>query len=338
MYFPLTNPDGKKTYPIAPDGNPGRWRVGKKRMALLENNELIEWKKDDQGNWIAYEKNYYDPEHDVDVIKYRSIMYETAQTGDATKLLTQVFGQKDIFDNPKPIEILQDLISHCKSNIVLDFFAGSGSFLHAVLNQNAEDDLNRQCIIVQSPEKTYEIIDGEKTPFKSTKKAFQAGYDEISKITYERAKRVIQGYTYKNIEYPGLGSSLKYYKTAFVGNNEANNASDLDKIALAQKAGCLLSLAEDTQYEIESTNFYQIFTNNKNIYTGVYFSSDTEEMNIFTEKLESIRNKSRLIKINAYFFSWGNGEEYENEFLSMKNISIKTIPEPILKVYQTLNV
>lgn len=338
MYFSITNPDGKKTYPIAPDGLPGRWRVGKKRMSLLEENELIEWKKDDDGKWNAYEKVYYDPENDVDVIKYRSIMYETAQTGDATKLLTQVFGQKDIFDNPKPIEILQELISHCKSEIVLDFFAGSGSFLHAVLKQNVEDGINRQCILVQSPEKTYKITNNEKIPFKTTKKAFQAGFEEISQITYERAKRVINGYTYKEKDYKGLGSSLKYYRTSFVGNNEAINANDTDRIELAKKAGALLSISENTLYELKSSEYYQIFSNESNKITGVYFTGNTDGLREFCEELEAIRDKSRLNRISAYFYTTGNGDEFENEFDSLRNIRIKTIPEPILKIYRALNI
>lgn len=338
MCFSLTNPDGKKTYPIAPDGLPGRWRVGKKRMTFLDENGLIEWRKDSENKWEAYEKDYYDPDNDRDVIKYRSIIYDVAQTGDATKLLTQVLGQKDIFDNPKPVEILQEIIAHCKSDVILDFFAGSGSCLHATMAQNKDDGFKRQCILVQSPERTYENVDGEKKPLKTTKKAFQAGFEEISQITYERNKKIITGYTYKNKEYEGLGNSLKYYRTAFIGDNEANYATDEDKIILAQKAGCLLSIAENTLYEIESTDSYQIFTDNNKKYTGVYFSSDTEKMSEFTEKLELLRNKNRLNIISAYFFGWGTGEEYENEFSSMRNIYIKTIPEPILKVYQTLNV
>ena len=206
------------------------------------------------------------------------------------------------------------------------------------MKQNVEDGINRQCILVQSPEKTYKIINNEKIPFKTTKKAFQAGYEEISQITYERTKRVINGYTYKGKDYPGLGGSLNYYKTTFVGNNEAVNANDTDKIDLALKAGCLLSIGENTLNEELNTEYYQIFSDGQNKFTGVYFTGNADGLSEFCNKLELLRDRSRLNRINAYFYCSGNGIEFENEFNSLRNIKIKTIPEPILKIYRALDI
>jgi adenine-specific DNA-methyltransferase len=67
MSFPIKNPDGKNTYPIAPDGSDGRWRIGKKRMDILIKNKNIHWEKKDN-KWVAFEKVYYS-EGDVKTLK-----------------------------------------------------------------------------------------------------------------------------------------------------------------------------------------------------------------------------------------------------------------------------
>jgi adenine-specific DNA-methyltransferase len=83
QYFPIKSPEEKNIYPTAPDGNDGRWRVGKKRMDLLLENNLIDWQQK-KGTWIPYEKVYYD-ENSVKVIKERSVIYDLINTADATK-------------------------------------------------------------------------------------------------------------------------------------------------------------------------------------------------------------------------------------------------------------
>lgn len=151
MYFPLIAPDGKEAYPIAPDGNDGRWRVGKERMNELKYLYLIYWdKKGDR--WIPYEKEYFD--NQVKVIKKRSILYDVANTGDGSNVLTEMFGRKDVFENPKPLEVIREFVESSLENddIVLDFFSGSATTAHAVMQLNAEDGGKRQFIMVQLPE------------------------------------------------------------------------------------------------------------------------------------------------------------------------------------------
>ena len=237
----------------------------------------------------------------------------------------------------KPIEFIKTILRIATKRddfVILDFFGGSGSTSHAIMDLNLDEGC-RQSITVQSPDKTYEIKNGKKVPLQGSEKVFHAGFERIIDITYKRICNTINGYiSEKNEEVEGYGSSLKYYKTAFIGNN----ASDSDKIILAQKAGCLLSLGENTLEEIDSNNYYQIFSDNKGKYTGVYFTGNADGMTDYCNKLEKLRNQSRLNKINAYFYCAGDGSEFENEFDSLKNIKIKTIPEPILKIYKVLNV
>lgn len=152
MYFPIKNPDDKNTYPIAPDGNPGRWRVGKARMQNIIDNDLIHW-ENKNGIYIPYEKVYYD-ENEIKVIKDRSIIFDETSNTDGANTLTELFNIKDIFENPKPIQLIQFIIRNNtkESDIILDFFAGSGSTGHGIFVQNQIDFQNRKFILIQIPE------------------------------------------------------------------------------------------------------------------------------------------------------------------------------------------
>ena len=177
MYFPIKSPDGKDVFPIAPDGGDGRWRVGKPKMEELINSELIHWENRD-GKWIPYEKEYFANQEKIS--KQRSILYNVANTGDGTNILTELFGKKDIFENPKPIELINIFIESATGNdsIILDFFSGSATTAHAVMQLNAEDGGNRQFIMVQLPE-----VCDEKS------EAYKAGYKNICEIGKERIRR-----------------------------------------------------------------------------------------------------------------------------------------------------
>jgi len=193
MYFPISAPDGKKVFPIAPDGSDGRWRVGKQRMSYLIENDLVYFEKK-EGRWFAYEKIYYTDEM-IKVIKERSILYDIATTADASKELTELFGKKDVFENPKPVELIKFFIQYTTNNdsLILDSFAGSGTTMQAVMDLNKEDGGNRKCIMVQMTEAT------EKEPKKNICKD----------ITRERVKRAIEKYGYKSgFKYLRIGDPI----------------------------------------------------------------------------------------------------------------------------------
>lgn len=105
-------------------------------------------------------------------------------TRSATAAIKNLFNGKAVFDTPKPIELVKGLTSMFSEDAdygrmsVLDFFAGSGTTAHAVMQLNAEDGGNRRCISVQLPEPT-----GEKS------EARKAEYDTISQISRERIRR-----------------------------------------------------------------------------------------------------------------------------------------------------
>lgn len=98
--------------------------------------------------------------------------------------MTSLFGVKNVFDNPKPKEIARGLIqiSNAKADdIVVDFFAGSGTTAQAILELNQEDKEQRKFLLVQLPE----LIDEKE-------EAYKLGYRFISDVSKDRVKKVIQ--------------------------------------------------------------------------------------------------------------------------------------------------
>jgi adenine-specific DNA-methyltransferase len=206
MHFPITDPNGIEYLPMAPDGNLGRWRVGKLTMENLITGSLIHWELKNN-KYIPYEKTYQ-LENEETKIKERSIIYSLTNTADASKSLTEIFGRKDVFETPKPFALIEFLINHSTdpNSIILDSFAGSGTTAHAVLNLNKQDGGNRKFILIE-----------------------MESYAEA--ITAERVKRVINGYTGKE----GTGGSFDYYELGeplFVGENGEylNEAVSIEKI------------------------------------------------------------------------------------------------------------
>ena len=194
MYFPLQAPDGKKVYPVAPDGSDGRWRMGQRRLEGLVVSNLVEWVEKEK-KWIPYEKIYFE-NGDVKVVKERSIVFDLAFTGDGTKELTTLFGVKDLFENPKPSELIKYLLTYTteKNSIILDSYAGSGTTADAVLKLNKEDSGDRKFILIQLPEK-----------IKDNAAAHKLGFQWVHQITRDRVKRVIEllknkvGFTYNTL-------------------------------------------------------------------------------------------------------------------------------------------
>ena len=153
-----------------------------------------------------------------DTINPPSVLRNIATTKQGSALLKDMFDGQVVFDFSKPIKLLQFLLSLRSPNaIVLDFFAGSGTTLHATMQLNSEDGGHRQCILVTNNENGI-----------------------CEKVTYERNKRVIQGYTTpKGEQVPGLtNNNLRYYKTEFVPrensvkNRRALMASCIDLLCI----------------------------------------------------------------------------------------------------------
>ncbi|MGE0082915.1 MAG: site-specific DNA-methyltransferase [Desulfococcaceae bacterium] len=182
----------------------GQWRWGRERsLAAIENyrnmlSALGKTENDvtqsDIDNW--YKSKMETVEDDIDLLRLSAsgkpehyiAPTDTMLLNDvwfdfpphSSSLLKKIF-QKKIFDNPKPMPLIQRILDFGKNDIILDFFAGSGTTAHAVMNLNKEDGGNRKFICVQIPE-----LCDEKS------EAYKAGYKTIADIAKERIRRVIE--------------------------------------------------------------------------------------------------------------------------------------------------
>jgi len=162
----------------APDGSiiNGDWIWSKKRFDneyKKDNTRII---KKDNGKWTVHFKQYMN----INGKKPRSMTSDFGGTYEGKKEINDLFGNDKIFIYPKSTKHILKLleISVSTNDIILDFFAGSGTTAHAVMDLNAQDNGNRKFIAVQW---------AEKTPQKSEAK--KAGYETIFDITQERIKR-----------------------------------------------------------------------------------------------------------------------------------------------------
>lgn len=265
------------------------------------------------------------------------------------KECTTTIGSKELDDilctnkvgnaiRPKPSELIRKLVQIASNpnSIVLDFFAGTGTTLQAILKQNIKDNGARQAILIQLPETTWETKNGVVKPKKGSEEAYQTGFKTIIEITYNRIRRVIQGYTNaKSEKIAGLGGSLKYYRTAFTGTGNPLRdpimlPSDEDRISLAKNAGVLVSLAENTLYEIVKKDYYQIFTNNHGRFSAVYLQEDFKQFEDFRQEIEKLGGN-----VTVYIFSWGNNPDAANAFMHLSNVEVKSYPNAILDAYKS---
>ena len=168
------------------------WRWSKNKFIEEMHNLII---NSNNQEFSIYKKQR--PElGDLPTKKPKSIFYKPSySSGNGTQELKQFFSER-FFSNPKPKELIKDfLILGSQSNdIILDFFAGSGTTGQAVMELNKEDGGNRKFILIQLPEQTDE-----------NSEAYKNGYKKISDITIERNKRVIEKIVNEEKEkYPDL--------------------------------------------------------------------------------------------------------------------------------------
>lgn len=154
-----------------------------------------------------------------------------------------------------------------------------------------------------------------------------------NKIAFKDGVLSVTGKQKSNQFVKGYGGSLKYYRTAFVGKNQPKSATDDDKLVLAKKAGCLLGLAENTLYETLTTDFYQFYTDENGRWTCIYFQEDYSRFEEFRQKVVELDGLEK----NVYVFCWTDGAEFATEFEYERNVTVKSIPQPILDIYKSLN-
>ena len=155
MYYGVKAPDGSEVFPIGPGGYESRWICGFERFLEMEAEGLIQWKKSDRGcgpEWHPYQKFYLEGRQK----RPSNLWTEIDGNKKGTREIRDLFDREKVFDSPKPVGLIQRIISIATGpqSIVLDFFSGSGTTAHAVMAQNSVDGGRRSHIQIQVPEST----------------------------------------------------------------------------------------------------------------------------------------------------------------------------------------
>lgn len=302
-YYEIITPSWKKHARV--------WRITKDEFHELEkDNRIYYWKKWDSVPSLKIFINEDRP------VTPKSIFENLWSTFTAKDEIEKLWFNRDIFDTPKPKELLKHIltVSSNPNSIILDFFAWSGTTWHAVLELNKEDGWNRQFILCSNRENTKE------NPEKNI----------CRDITYERNKRVIQGYTnakWEQVE--GLGGNLRYYKTTFINKNPS--IDDL-RYSFIHKCDDLLCIKENTFTKVsfgEEIEEIKIFHNKNHftviLYDMLYFAKAKEILELFPDK-----------KISFYAFSMSKTMIAEEIAHIWKNIVLENIPDEILETYEKI--
>lgn len=211
---------------------------------------------------------------------------------------------KESFPFPKSIHTVYDCIKaviKTKDAIVLDFFAGSGTTGHAVMNLNKIDGGSRRFILCTNNENKI-----------------------AEEVTYPRIKNVIKGV--KELpDITGIPANVRYFKTDFVAKDEV---SDNTRRTLVARSTEMICVREDTFGKKYDNKQFKIYTNGK-IATGILF--DLDALEDFKKKLATLKMPAHL-----YVFSLSN-DVFADDFsdLPVKH-KLCPIPESILEVYRKI--
>ena len=290
-------------------GNEGMsWRWSRDKMDN-ENHEII---VAHTRNEITIYKKQRPQLGDLPSKKAKSIFYKPEySSGNGKAEITSVLGESS-FGYPKPLALIKDfVILGCpRTSTILDFFAGSGTTLHAVMQLNAEDGGKRQCILCTNNENSI-----------------------CENVTYERNKRVIEGYTKPNGEYvEGLhNNSLRYYRTDFVGRRRT--PQNMRRLMLLSSD--MLCIKENLYTE------HDVFGDIPTLENGFrYFAAGKKQMLIVynEEAIYDLIDAIEVMDVEApiivYVFSPGN-DAWNMEFESVsEKVRLTALPAAIYNAYK----
>jgi len=295
LYYSIKDDEGNDFYPTLPTGEEGCWRWSKSKMQKAIEQNKVEFSSSNKKE--AYEKIYKSEERNK-TKKFQSLLQDLGSSSKGTKELKKIFDGEKIFSNPKPTILIKHIgvvANTSPSDLIMDFFAGSGTTGDAVMQLNAEDGGNRKYILVQLPE----LIDKKKnkTAYDFVKNEIQKHLDEgvgdseptIFEITKERLIRAA-----KKIKEETLANSIA---------KKQKEIEDLEgKLDLADKEAKI----EQLKKEIESCRSHDLgfkIFGTMDIWEDYNFEADeiSSDIVLFDEsKLTADDIKSLLITWKTY--------------------------------------
>lgn len=303
--------------PKRPSGELGRWTWGPERCAkdihTLVGKSINRQSEDNA--WDIFRKDYMDNEDgELKTTKLKTIWIEKETNyQNARNEIKEVFGNSEVFDYAKPTYIVKrvsSIVSNSKSATILDFFAGSGTTLHATMQLNAEDGGHRQCILVTNNENNI-----------------------CEEVTYERNKRVINGYTTpKGEQVEGLhANTLRYFKTDFVAR-ESSATAKRELMYAATDMLCIKNNIYAEQPIFGSRKFRKdvcrYFQDGERSMLVIY---NQDAIETIVEEIQKMQIETPIL---VYVFSLNDyAMDADFEDVSEK-VSLCALPDAILRAYQ----
>ena len=286
----------QKILPAKHQNKEGGWMWSKAKFDRDKADLLVK----DGKMWI---KHYFNPDEDQNKYQYEKLWLDEFQNAKGTRKLNDVLGRKGAFSNPKPVE----LVSWCvglhqnKSAIILDFFAGSGTTGHAVMELNKEDNGHRQFILCTNNE------------------------NKIAEdVTYPRIKNVINGYA----DVDGIPANVRYFKTDFVEKDET-----LDKLRRKLSPACedMIRIREGAFEKVIDDDMLKVFRNSRGLTTVVF---DRFELADYIAKIEELETDA---PVHLYVFSYSKHDRLDELDGKLKHAyESQPIPEGVLEIYKRI--
>ena len=288
-FIPITHPITKKPCPVPRRG----WRYPSATMKnLLKENKII-FGQDEKNQ---PRQKYFLEENMLENVPS---IYSFGSSDE------KFFQELNInFPYAKPVNVAKYLISNIYPNpsIIVDFFAGSGTALHAVAELNMENNKDIKCILVTNNENNI-----------------------CEEICMPRIGSILNGYKKSNGNMiNGINENLRFYQTDFV----PAKTTDINKEKLTKQSTEILCLRENTFEPVLENGSIKIFQN-KEKYTAILFDQ------LAIPKLkEIIKDYNKPVQV--YIFSLGD-DNFADEFADMKDkVTVKSIPAAILRVYRRI--
>jgi DNA modification methylase len=268
------------------------WRVSEGNFWKADSAKKIWWGKE-QNNLPRVKEYLKDVKAGVVPATWWPYQYAGSNSS-AKTTLRQIMGDADVFVTPKPVELVRRILELAsdKDSIILDSFAGSGTTAHAVLAFNKQDGGNRKFVLVQQP---FETKENEKEKFNLCRR-----------ITAERVRRVIKGYSYntsrgKKEKVEGLGGCFSYSKlgAALFGEYRdlGKKLPDYDELA---KYIFYTETSRDFDKKALNTTTHKIGEYRKTSYYLLYTPNNKEDQALDLKWLKSIEKSEKNRNLVVY--------------------------------------
>lgn len=318
LTYPILNPNTGEQH-LPPRGR--HWRISPVKFAsALADNRILFGKS---GNGRPQMKVFLNEQEEFGSIAHSwfdADKYETATHG--SKELQSIFDGDKVFTSPKPTALIKELLKLItlsnKPATILDFFAGSGTTLHAVMQLNKEDGGHRQCILVTNNENNI-----------------------CHEVTYERNKRVINGYiTPKGEEVEGLKeNNLRYYRTRLLPR-ERTNRNMRRLVAASTDLLCIKEGIYD-EFRTVGPNFQsrdvRLFSDGKRAMMMLYNEEvipeivDWLQTEAFNSQLSSLSSQLKIYVFSPGPYAW------DDDFAPVfDRVELCALPEAIYQAYKNV--